>query len=243
MNEKDFDRILKADNSLHDAIRHREEKRTPMPEGLNDRLMQRIEKEVPARPAKTRRLIWPWIAAACVAAIMVVLLMPPRMSQEGTLDERRITKNERRITKDERRRTKDERRRTNNEGRITKNERRSTKDERRITKNEGRITKDERRIQNSSSLTGEDRGGANSQLTTVPDSEETKELLPLPQAQPKPEPRMLTERDIPITRPENYHYTPEEIALMKKQANEAYLKWVELELEIAKHNLEQMAQQ
>ena len=216
MNEKDFDRILKADNSLRDAIRHREEKRPPMPEGLNDRLMQRIEKEVPARPAKTRRLIWPWIAAACVAAIMVVLLMPPRMSRDGTaLDERRITKNERRITKDERRSTKDER----------------------------RSTKYENRIQNSSSLTGEDRGGANSQLTTVPDSEETKELLPLPQAQPKPEPRMLTERDIPITRPENYHYTPEEIALMKKQANEAYLKWVELELEIAKHNLEQMAQQ
>jgi hypothetical protein len=94
MNEKDFDRILKADNSLRDAIRHREEKRPPMPEGLNDRLMQRIEKEVPARPAKTRRLIWPWIAAACVAAIMVVLLMPPRMSQEETLDERRITKDE-----------------------------------------------------------------------------------------------------------------------------------------------------
>ena len=29
---------------------------------------------------------------------------------------------------------------------------------------------------------------------------------------------------------------------MKKQANEAYLKWMELELEIAKHNLEQTAQ-
>jgi hypothetical protein len=53
----------------------------------------------------------------------------------------------------------------------------------------------------------------------------------------------LTERDIPITRPENYKYTPEEIALMKRQANEAYLKWVELELEIAKHSQEQTAQQ
>ena len=52
----------------------------------------------------------------------------------------------------------------------------------------------------------------------------------------------LTERDIPITRPENYHYTPEEIALLKKQANEAYLKWVELELEISKYTLEKMAQ-
>ena len=232
MNEKDFDRILKADNSLRDAIRHREEKRTPMPEGLNDRLMQRIEKEVPARPAKTRRLIWPWIAAACVAAIMVVLLMPPRMSRDGTaLDERRITKNERRITKDE--------------GRITKDERRSTKDERRITKDERLITKYEKRSTKNEKLSTVNcqLSTVSSELNTPSDVEDTEEVTTLPQAQPKPEPRMLTERDIPITRPENYHYTPEEIALMKKQAREAYLKWVELELEIAKHNLEQMAQQ
>ena len=55
------------------------------------------------------------------------------------------------------------------------------------------------------------------------------------------QPAVLTERDIPITRPENYRYTPEEIALLKKQADEAYVKWVQLELEIAKHNLEQTA--
>ena len=56
------------------------------------------------------------------------------------------------------------------------------------------------------------------------------------------QPQTLTEEDIPITRPENYKYTPEEIALMKRQATEAYLKWVELELEIAKYNIEQTAQ-
>ena len=59
--------------------------------------------------------------------------------------------------------------------------------------------------------------------------------------QTEPLTEVLTERDIPITRPENYKYTPEEIALMKKQAREAYLKWVELELEIAKYNQEQTA--
>ena len=59
---------------------------------------------------------------------------------------------------------------------------------------------------------------------------------------PQTKPKTLTDSDIPITRPENYKYTPEEIALMKKQAAEAYLKWVELELEIAKHNMEQTAQ-
>jgi hypothetical protein len=63
-------------------------------------------------------------------------------------------------------------------------------------------------------------------------------------AQPaEPATEVLTERDIPITRPENYKYTPEEIALLKRQATEAYLKWVELELEIAKHSQEQTAQQ
>lgn len=63
-------------------------------------------------------------------------------------------------------------------------------------------------------------------------------------AQPaEPATEVLTERDIPITRPENYKYTPKEIALLKRQAAEAYLKWVELELEIAKHSQEQTAQQ
>jgi vancomycin resistance protein YoaR len=52
----------------------------------------------------------------------------------------------------------------------------------------------------------------------------------------------MSERDIPITRPENYKYTPEELAQLKKQAAEAYLKWVELELEISKNNLQQTAQ-
>ena len=69
-------------------------------------------------------------------------------------------------------------------------------------------------------------------------AETTNDVAMTPQAKPK----TLTDSDIPITRPENYKYTPEEIALMKKQAAEAYLKWVELELEIAKHNMEQTAQ-
>ena len=69
-------------------------------------------------------------------------------------------------------------------------------------------------------------------------AETTNDVAMTPQTKPK----TLTDSDIPITRPENYKYTPEEIALMKKQAAEAYLKWVELELEIAKHNMEQTAQ-
>ena len=75
---------------------------------------------------------------------------------------------------------------------------------------------------------------------TLPAVEEVnKELAVAETAKPQEKMVTLTERDIPITRPENLKYTPEEIALMKKQANEAYLKWAELELEISKYNLEQ----
>ena len=65
----------------------------------------------------------------------------------------------------------------------------------------------------------------------------------LAQTQPKPQKVVLTERDIPISRPENYRYTPEELALMRQQANEAYVKWMELELEIMKYQYEQVAKQ
>jgi hypothetical protein len=81
------------------------------------------------------------------------------------------------------------------------------------------------------------------ETTTKPAVEEVnKELAVAETAKPQEKMVTLTERDIPITRPENYKYTPEELALMKKQANEAYLKWAQLELEIAKYNLEQTAQ-
>ena len=73
-------------------------------------------------------------------------------------------------------------------------------------------------------------------------SEETSPA-DLPHTQPPPQRVVLTERDIPISRPENYHYTPEEIALMRRQANEAYVKWMELELEIMKYQYEQVAKQ
>ena len=80
---------------------------------------------------------------------------------------------------------------------------------------------------------------AKAEATTEPPEEIIVDTPPAPETDMA---QTLTERDIPITRPENYKYTPEEIALLKKQANEAYLKWVELELEISRYTLEQTAQ-
>lgn len=80
---------------------------------------------------------------------------------------------------------------------------------------------------------------AKAETATEPAEEIISDTPPAPETDMA---QTLTERDIPITRPENYKYTPEEIALLKKQANEAYLKWVELELEISRYTLEQTAQ-
>jgi hypothetical protein len=80
---------------------------------------------------------------------------------------------------------------------------------------------------------------AKAETATEPAEEVISDTPPAPETDMA---QTLTERDIPITRPENYKYTPEELALLKKQASEAYLKWVELELEISRYTLEQTAQ-
>ena len=80
---------------------------------------------------------------------------------------------------------------------------------------------------------------AKAETTTEPTEEIIVDTPPAPETDMA---QTLTERDIPITRPENYKYTPEELALLKKQASEAYLKWVELELKISRYTLEQTAQ-
>lgn len=60
-------------------------------------------------------------------------------------------------------------------------------------------------------------------------------------AAPTNQPQTISEIDMPITRPENLRYTPEEIALMRKQANEAYINWMKLELEIMNIEMESTA--
>lgn len=52
---------------------------------------------------------------------------------------------------------------------------------------------------------------------------------------------LISETDLPITCPENAKYTPEEIEQLKRQARQAYLNWIRLEIEIANHNLQQTA--
>ena len=217
MNEEQLNTLRQQDKNLRDAIRMDEMERPQMPADLNARLMKRVGEES-AKPQR-RRMLWPWIAAACVAGVIAVYLTPPKASSPTPLQvERGVVAQKECQPKVE----------------TPSIEQPSTE----LPAKQPVQTPVKRMI-------------AKVQPKEVEVSEPVAEepLLaqeveaPVAEKKAKVERTVtLTERDIPITRPENYKYTPEEIALMKKQANEAYMKWVELELEIAKNNLEQTAQ-
>ena len=75
MKEEQLNTLREQDKNLRDAIRMEEAEMPQMPADLNARLMQRMSRE--PRKARTRT-IWPWIAAACVAGVMMIWLTPPK---------------------------------------------------------------------------------------------------------------------------------------------------------------------
>jgi hypothetical protein len=218
MNEDKLKTLLEQDKNLRDAIRMEEVEGPQMPADLNARLMQKAQRL--SVKEKSKKKWWPWIAAACVAGFMMVYLTPPKDTTMGTD--------------------------TNQEVAV---------------KVEPRQAKPQQDVQQEIILPEAPVKEAPKQIAQSTPAKPKKQQTPVveePQIAQETAPTetlkaetpaiaqaattTLTERDVPITRPENLKYTPEEMALMKKQANEAYLKWVELELEIAKYHLEQTAQ-
>lgn len=218
MNEDKLKTLLEQDKNLRDAIRMEEVEGPQMPADLNARLMQKAQRL--SVKEKSKKKWWPWIAAACVAGFMMVYLTPPKDTTMGTD--------------------------TNQEVAV---------------KAEPRQAKPQQDVQQEIILPEAPVKEALKQIAQSTPAKPKKQQTPVveePQIAQETAPTetlkaetpaiaqaattTLTERDVPITRPENLKYTPEEMALMKKQANEAYLKWVELELEIAKYHLEQTAQ-
>ena len=223
------DRNIKK--NLHEAIRQEELSRPPMPKDLNARLMKRVEKEVNNKPAKKPlRLIWPWIAAACVAAIIAVNFTPPKqdVTDSGKTE---VAKVEKEPAKNQLQETKPD----DAQPLIAKAE---------PEKQQKQEAQTPATVISTPPVTKANVEEYKPQVTEpIEESVEQEPLLAVAEKpQPQQKPRVLTERDIPITRPENYKYTEEEIALMRRQANEAYLKWMELELEIANHYYEQTAE-
>ena len=216
MNEDQLNTLRQQDMNLRDAIRMDEMERPQMPADLNARLMKRMAEEQ-AKPQR-RRMVWPWIAAACVAAVIAVYLTPPKdtTSPLTPLQEARGTTEAENVV----------------EAPVNNAEQPAAQPVQVPVKRI--VAKVEPKKVETPSVVPQEQPATTEQLL----AQETKPV----EQKVEQKSVTLTERDIPITRPENYKYTPEEIALMKKQANEAYLKWVELEMEIAKNNLEQTAQ-
>ena len=215
MNEDQLNTLRQQDANLRDAIRMDEMELPQMPADLNARLMKRLGEE--NHQQKRRLMLWPWIAAACVAAVIAVYLTPPKASV-GEVNNTPVV-----AAKVEQPAA---------EPTQTVAEQPAVQPAKTPVKR--MVAKVEPKKVETPSVKSQEEAIAIEQLL----AQETKP------AEKKVEEKSvtLTERDIPITRPENYKYTPEEIALMKKQANEAYLKWAQLEMEIAKNNLEQTAQ-
>ena len=219
MKEDILDTLRQQDTNLREAI-HEEEKALPqMPADLNARLMQRVES---GRSARKRRIIWPWIAAACVTALIAVYLTPPKaVAPQQDVVAKVELKAEEHVANSQESRLSDI-------SSVT-----TIEDAPQAT---AAPVKHKHVASKQSDVI--DKEPLLAQETT-----ETVHAEEMPIHKEETASTTLTERDIPITRPENLKYTPEEIALMKQQATEAYLKWVQLELEISKYNLEQTAQQ
>ena len=224
MKEEQLNTLRQQDNALREALRQDEAELPQMPADLNARLMKRVVQEKPV--AKTRRL-WPWLAAACVAAFIIVNIMPPKGSTPTPLaKERGVVTSETLMAE---------------KPMIAEVEMEAAKPA--VAPTKAKKAKARTNVaKRDAALLAQEPTATEPVTSEMKAEEETKPELAQAVTQDA-KTVTLTERDIPITRPENYKYTPEEIALLKKQADEAYLKWVELELEIAKHHLEQTAQQ
>ena len=233
MREDKINNWAQTDVNLRDAIQQEEQQLPQMPADLNARLMQRMSAQQPRR----QRRVWPWIAAACVAAILVVYLTPPKFWQGGGADYTAQT---------------DVRGQLDVRGQCPGSD---LPGSRPLTSAADSVKRQEpvapaaqpkaKKLRRNpvvvpvEDVRGQDPGSdlpGHCPLTSQP------VLVAAAAPQPAAKMKVITERDIPITRPENYQHTPEEIALLKKQAAEAYLKWVELELEISRNNLEQAMQ-
>lgn len=234
MKEEQLNTLRQQDNALREALRQDEAELPQMPAELNARLMKRMAQQKPV--AKTRRL-WPWVAAACVAAFIIVNIMPPKGSTPNPFPQKAsppapLAKERGVVTSETHQVVKPM---------MAEAEMEAAQPAAAPTKAKKAKARTNV-VTHDVALLAQETTATESVTPEVKAEEEAKPELAQAVTQDA-KPMTLTERDIPITRPENYKYTPEEIALLKKQADEAYLKWVELELEIAKHHLEQTAQQ
>ena len=231
MTEDKLNSLRQQDTNLRDAIRLDERERPQMPADLNARVMQKVEQK--SHATRTRKL-WPWIAAACAAGVIAIFLTPPKDTTEvnkGTTVAVNVEQPKESI--DSEAQESETQMSETQKSEIQLSESQTTSPQKVIKQKgnlaPGKSAKQQYKPVTTDNLLAQEIAPAEQPITEKISTEEPTVTL--------------TESDIPITRPENYKHTPEELALLRKQADEAYLKWVELELEISKNNLQQTAQQ
>lgn len=231
MTEDKLNSLRQQDTNLRDAIRLDERERPQMPADLNARVMQKVEQK--SHATRTRKL-WPWIAAACAAGVIAIFLTPPKDTPEvnkGTTVAVNVEQPKESMDSEAQESETQMSETQMSEIQLSESQ---TASPQRVIKQKGNLDPGKSAKQQYKPVT------TNNLLA----QEITPAEQPITEKTSTEEPTVtLTESDIPITRPENYKHTPEELALLRKQADEAYLKWVELELEISKNNLQQTAQQ
>ena len=228
MKEDILNTLRKQDINLRDAIRQEETELPQMPADLNARLMRKKThpQPLPVREGSGHpvvRRFWPWVAAAASLLLLigVGLTMMHKNEQPG---EPVVAEKVEQVKQVETQQT------------VTHIEAPSQEEHQLAQSVQAKPKKVQRKTVVTEQQTDKEPIRAEAAITETPAQVDGQKLTA------SNTPKTLTEEDLPITRPENYTYTPEEIALLKRQAAEAYLKWVELELEIAKHNAEQTAQ-
>ena len=213
-NEDKLKAALQNDAALRDAIRLDEMEAPKMPSDLNARLMKRMAAEAPTA-SRTRKL-WPWIAAACAIAFIAVIATPPKSDTQATEMVAKVDPATQPVA------PAAEQSAVVVTAAVTPAI---------VAKASPKVSK---AIQKAPKTAAPAKPEA-----IEPAVEHILAAATTAQSAVVEEKMVvMSERDIPITRPENYKYTPEELAQLKKQAAEAYLKWVELEMEISRNNMQ-----
>ena len=84
---EDINTIQKTkDKNLREAIMQEEMTRPPLPSDINARLMKRVAKEENRK--RSLRLGWPWIAAACLAVVITMVLPHTRSANDTSTSEK-----------------------------------------------------------------------------------------------------------------------------------------------------------
>ena len=219
-NEEKLKAALKNDTALRDAIKLDEMEAPKMAADLNARLMKRMAAEAPAA-SRTRKL-WPWIAAACAIAFIAVIATPPKSDTQATEMVAKVEPTTQPVAP---------------AAEQSAAEQSAVVAPAAVTP--AIVAKASPKV--SKAIQKAPKTAAPAKPEAIEPAVEHILAAATTAQSAVVEEKMvvMSERDIPITRPENYKYTPEELAQLKKQAAEAYLKWVELEMEISRNNLEQ----